>query len=130
MRKVTTFTLMLLLATNAAYAGPLRDAVNRAAQTSRPAKTATGENKLLWPGVALLGIGGAVALYGFAHTTGAEVATNTAGTSISVSEKHSTGVGFAGLAIAGLGGVLLVKGQHASPQKKITVSFNTVTIRF
>jgi len=131
MRKIATLVLAMALVSNVASAGPLRDAVTRAGQATRPVKSGTGDNKMLWPGVGLLAAGGLLALYGFTHTTGAEINTNTSGTSISVSEKKSTGVGFAGLAIAGVGGVLLVMGQNqAKPNKKVVIGFNKVTIRF
>jgi hypothetical protein len=131
MRRLSTAVLAMLLFSNTAFAGPLREAINHAAQTTRPAKASTGENKMLWPGITLLSLGGLVALYGFSHVTGGDVTTNATGTSISVSEKHSTGVGVAGLAIAGAGGFLLVHGQNqARPDRKVSVQFNRVTIRF
>jgi hypothetical protein len=58
---------------------------------------------MLWPGLGLIVGGGVLALYGFSHTTGLEVGTNTTGTVVTATEKHATGVGFAGLGIAGVG---------------------------
>src|SRR5687767_2401376 len=94
MKKIAVCLFVVLFCSNTAFAGPLKDAVTKA-QVPPPAR----ENKLLWPGVSVLGAGMAVALYGFSHTTGASISTNTSGTSINVEEKKSTGIGFAGLAI-------------------------------
>lgn len=131
MKRVTTLVLAMMLTANVASAGPLRDAVARAGQTTRPARAASGENKMLWPGLALVGAGTLLALYGFTHATGAEIGSNQAGTSVSISEKHATGVGFAGLAVAGVGGALLMIGSKQSqPNRKVIVSLNSVTVRF
>lgn len=130
MKRITAVVLGLLLMSNAAFAGPLSDAAKAAAaQSVRAQKKA--ENKLLWPGIGLIAGGATLALYGFSHTTGAEVGTNSSLTSVSIKEKHATGVGVTGLAIAGVGGALVLVGQKQSrADRKVTIGFNQVTIRF
>lgn len=107
MKKIAAVLIVVLFSSNVAFAGPLKEAIAKA-QVPPPAR----ENKLLWPGLSVLGAGMAVALYGFTHTTGASISTNTSGTSINVEEKKSTGIGFAGLAIAGAGAFLIYKGAN------------------
>lgn len=112
MKRIVVCLLVLFFSSNMAFAGPLKEAVAKA-QVPPPAR----ENKLLWPGLSVLGAGMAVALYGFTHTTGASISTNTSGTSINVEEKKSTGVGFAGLAIAGAGAFLIYKGANDAKRR-------------
>lgn len=112
MKKIVLFLLVFVLSSSVAFAGPLKDSVSKA-QVPPPAR----ENRLLWPGVSVLGAGMAVALYGFTHTTGASISTNASGTSINVEEKKSTGVGFAGLAIAGTGAFLIYKGANDAKKR-------------
>ena len=131
MRRITVCLIAILFSANVTNAGPIADAVKRAAQTARPVKSQSNENKMLWPGVSLLAAGGLLALYGFTHTTGAEISSNESGTSIGISEKHATGVGIAGLGLAGLGAFLLAKGQsEARPNKRVTFGVTNIVVRF
>jgi hypothetical protein len=125
--------ILLMVGVSApAFAGDLSESINaevmKAAQASASSKAS--DNQYLWPSVALMGGGALISLYGFLHTTGANinVGTNATGTnsSISVNTTHNTGLGIAGLAVVGLGGYLLWKGaQKHSP----SISFGRGSVK-
>jgi hypothetical protein len=122
MKKTIAVFLVALLSAPLAYAGPgpiaasaERQAQAAAAQTpTTDPKPAT--NKLLWPGLALVGGGATLAVVGFTRTTGASVDVNCDywddSCNISANEKHNTGLAIAGAGIAGLGGFLIWKGEN------------------
>lgn len=83
-----------------------------AAQQGTPGNGSHSQN-LLYSGAALIGAGAILAVYGFTHTSGASISTNSSLTSVSVDEKHPIGVGIAGLGAMGVGGYLLTKWKHS-----------------
>jgi len=128
-RRIISCFLVILLSATIGNAGPLTDAVAKAAQTTPPANAPAGKNKMLWPGVGLMAAGGLIALYGFNTASGAEIKTNVTGTSTSVSVKRNTGVAVTGLGIAGLGGFLLYKGANDAKRQSIAVGPKGVTYK-
>jgi hypothetical protein len=121
-RRLIAIGLGLLLSASQARASGLTDSIERAAEREaaeqqRPA--ARGEHPYLVPGLAMLGGGGVILLYGLVHETGGEcsVGGTVANTTVKCETTHSTGTIVAGAAIAGVGAFLLLKGenQRSSP---------------
>lgn len=79
-----------------------------AAQPQRPA--ARGDNPYLIPGVVLIGAGGTVLLYGLVHDTG--VSCDATLLSVNCETTKSKGTIIAGAAIAGVGAILLMRGER------------------
>jgi hypothetical protein len=135
-RTSVSVIVALLLSADVAIAGPIADAARRAAaRIAQPASDATttpGKNKLLLPGLCILGVGSAIALYGFTHATGGDVIIPPDFSGISVSEKHATGVGVAGLVVAGVGTLVIWKGANDAKRHAVTVGSRTIryTVRF
>jgi len=97
-----------------AFAGDLRGSMKKSVAESVQAvapKPAPAENPYKMASIALIVGGGAIAVYGFTHATGAELSSNNTGTSISAKETHNTGLGLLGVGAAGLGAVLFAVGQ-------------------
>ena len=117
--KVVAFLLAAGLSTPA-FAGDIQQSVDRHAAELAAQPTSNGggisSHDRMLIGLGLVGGGAALALYGFNHVTGAslDVNTNAAGTSgsIGVNEEHATGVGIAGLAVAGVGGFLMMQASR------------------
>lgn len=130
-RKIVCFFAIIALA-SPSFAGDLRDSLRKVVEEGAQQPTPASGNRYLWPGIALLAGGAAVALYGFSHTTGAEVTFNSDpfGTrgNIGIEEKKSTGVGLAGVGVSALGAVLIALGaRSASPS--ITVGPGAIAIK-
>ena len=110
--------------TTPAFAGDLRDSIARAAteQAQSPAPRPMQKSYLV-PGAAMVVAGMAMATYGFLHTSGGEF------TSGEVSKESKTGLGAAGLAVAGAGGAILFFGsERARHAPSITVAADRVTV--
>lgn len=119
LRKTVCFVLLCGFATPA-FAGDLRKEIPKAiAEAIQVApRPAPRENPYKTGALVMVVGGGALAAYGFTHTTGAEVTTNSSATTFSAKETKSTGIGLVGLAVAAGGGVLYAMGEKkkASPQ--------------
>jgi hypothetical protein len=120
-----------------AWAGELSASIERAAaslsanQAARERKP-NRNNPYLWPGVALIGAGSAIALYGFTHVTGGEINCGdflASTLNCKASETHATGVGIAGLAVVGFGGVLLWQGAKKAGGPSVTVAPGRIIVR-
>ena len=117
--RVLVATLAILAFTTSSFAGDFQDSVVKAARDAagqqneqRPLQS----NPMLWPGTALFVAGMSMAVYGFLHTSGGDFVSG------EVSKESKTGLGGAGLAIAGAGGALLFFGsRHARNAPSITV---------
>lgn len=97
-----------------------------AAQAQRPA--ARGDNPYLIPGVVLIGTGGTVLLYGLVHDTG--VSCDGTLFTVNCQTTKSKGTIIAGAAIAGVGAILLMKGeQDRSPSPEVVFGAGGVMIR-
>lgn len=114
----------LLLATfsTPAFAGDLKSSMRRAAvEAAQTApRQAPAENPYKVGALALMIGGAAIAVYGFTHTNGAEISSNTTGTSVGVKETKSTGIGFVGLGVAGLGAVMYGMGEKKKAHPEVS----------
>lgn len=113
-RRLIATLLGTLLVTSPAMAGDLSEGIARAARNAAAAQgrpAARGENRYLVPGLTLLAVGGGVLLFGAMHETGV-TCTSTLLTA-SCDTTKSAGTMIAGAAIAGVGGILLMKGQNS-----------------
>lgn len=121
---VVATALMMTLASQPAFADPvLRRSIDNAATrfaqaASRPA--ARGENPYMVPGLVLISGGGVLTLYAFLSPSGVECSdTSTRNTfSVECGTKANKGLLFTGLGAAGVGVLLLMKGEkhrNASP---------------
>lgn len=133
MKKAVCVLILTTFATPA-FAGDLRTSMKRAvaeaAQASVPKPAPTKNPYLAAAGALVLG-GGVIAVYGFTHTTGVEVGSNTTGTSVSAKETHNTTLGVIGLGIAAVGGVLFSVGQKkVSPQVSFTPRGASISSRW
>jgi len=107
-----------------AFAGDLRDSIARAAtqQASQPTPPRMQKSYLV-PGASLVVAGMSMTLYGFLHTSGGEFVSG------EVSKESKTGLGAAGLAVAGAGGAILFLGsERARHAPSITVAPDRVTV--
>jgi F0F1-type ATP synthase membrane subunit c/vacuolar-type H+-ATPase subunit K len=118
MTRITTCALCLTLAVAPASAGDLQDSIARAATLAaarQAAQESERRNELLIPGVAAMGIGTVVLLYGLVTTSGMECRTtinsNLTGGSANCGTTKNKGAILAGAAITGAGGYLLWKGN-------------------
>ncbi|HKB13434.1 MAG TPA: hypothetical protein VKD69_22365 [Vicinamibacterales bacterium] len=110
-------SLAIVSFSTASFAGDLHDSIAKAAeqqqQERRPAPRM--DNRYLVPGASLFVAGMAMAIYGFLHTSGGEFVSG------SVSKESKTGLGGAGLAVAGAGGAILFLGaQRAAKAPSVT----------
>ncbi len=113
--KKLAIVVIALSVASPALAGDLRkDSRGVAAATAQSPVplTAPAENPYRFAALGLVVGGGALAVYGFTHTNGAEVTSNSTGTSVSAKETKSTGVGFVGLGIAAVGGFVYMAGER------------------
>ena len=116
--RITTCALCLTLAVAPASAGDLQDSITRAAMREAE-RQATQEsarrNELLIPGLAVMGVGTVVLLYGLMTTSGVECSTtinnNLTGGNVNCGTTKNKGAILAGAAITGAGGYLLWKGN-------------------
>jgi hypothetical protein len=105
------------------FAGDLQESIARAAQRQEQAQPSKIEAGYLIPGATLFVAGMSMALYGFLHTSGGEFVSG------SVSKESKTGLGAAGLAIAGAGGAILFFGaQHAKQAPSVTIGPNRFAV--
>jgi hypothetical protein len=115
--------VLVLSMTAPAFADIRESAAAQARRKAQEAPAAKRANPYFWPGVGLMGGGALLALYGFNHTTGAEIhiGTDPAGipTSITAEEKKATGLGFVGLGIAGAGAFVYMKGNKQSAMPSV-----------
>lgn len=117
-RAGVSVALCLVLAATPAMGRDLRSSIDRASRqvaAEQQATAAQGKNELLVPGLAVLGVGSLVFLYGLVHETGVECTTNVSqvnAVSANCGTTRSKGVILAGAAIAGAGGFMLWKGNR------------------
>src|SRR5207244_6012630 len=108
------------------FAGDFQDSVAKAARDAAGQQTeqrSGNRNPYLWPGAALFVAGMSLAVYGFLHTSGGEFVSG------EVSKESKTGLGGAGLGIAGLGGAILYLGAHnAKRAPSITFGPGRITL--
>ena len=113
MKLVRVFVAFLAMAgiASSSVAGDLQQSIARAVAQEQARPPASGihiDKEYLIPGASLFVIGMGMAVYGFLHTSGGEFVSG------QVSKESKTGVGGAGLAIAGAGGAILLLGAHHS----------------
>jgi len=105
-RPLIASLLMAGLSTSA-FAGDLKDSIDRAAQQeTAPSGTMQMDKAYLITGASLFVVGMSMAIYGFLHTSGGEFVSG------QVSTESKTALGGAGLAVAGAGGAILYWGAH------------------
>ncbi len=115
--RVVVAALLILGLSASTFAGDLEESVARAAQQQAQPERAKMDKGYLWAGSSLFVAGMTMAVYGFLHTSGGQFVSG------EVSKESKTGVGGAGLAIAGLGGAVLFLGsQRAKHAPAITVA--------
>lgn len=120
MKTITTLALLALLMATPAFAGTLRRDINRAAVQAAGqlrAPVVQAKNPYLWPGIALLGGGGALAV--LAGTALKEQTAACVGDLFGVvcggTESTNKAVLWSGIAAAGAGAALLAIGaRHAA----------------
>ena len=117
-------TVAILGVSTMTFAGDLQQSGDKAAQEQARTKPASHMDKaFLVPGVGLFAAGMAMAVYGFLHTGGGDFVSG------QVTKESHTGLGAAGLAVAGLGGATLYFGsQRARTAPSITVGAGRVTV--
>jgi len=101
-------SMVILGFSTASFAGDLHDSIARAAQQQPEERSGAAKipTPYLVSGAALFVAGMSMAVYGFLHTSGGEFVSG------SVSKESKTGLGAAGLAVAGAGGAILYLGSH------------------
>src|SRR5690348_7116827 len=100
-------SLLIVGLSTSAFAGDLKDSIDRAAQQeTAPGGSMKMDKAFLISGASLFVVGMSMAVYGFLHTSGGEFVSG------QVSKESKTGLGGAGLAIAGAGGAILYWGAH------------------
>jgi hypothetical protein len=113
--RILVAMLVTIALSTSAFAGDLRESAERAGQQQAQAGPTKIDHAYLWPGTALFVAGMSVAVYGFLHTNGGEFVSG------QVSKESKTGLGGAGLAVAGAGGALLFLGsQRAKKSPSLT----------
>ncbi len=142
MKQIPAIFLVLALAVPAS-AGPLaRDAASAARQAAQKAEKAPEKNRYLWPSLALMGGGTAMALVGFLHRTPhsidpalltPEILTANPYLAetllLEASSSRNTSLAVAGLGMAGFGGVLFAIGQkHKAAQPKLSLCPRRVVV--
>jgi len=114
MKLVRVFVASLAITgiASSSLAGDLQQSIAKAAsqqeQARPPANPLHIDKEYLIPGASLFVVGLTMAVYGFLHTSGGEFVSG------QVSTESKTGVGAAGLAVAGAGGMILFLGAHRS----------------
>jgi len=119
-------SLTILGLSTASFAGDLHDSIAKAAQQQQQEETRPAgkiPTPYLVSGAALFVAGMSMAVYGFLHTSGGEFVSG------AVSTESKTGLGGAGLAVAGAGGAILFMGaKHAKHAPSIAVGPNQITV--
>ncbi len=133
MRRMMVMMLCGLLVAAPGFAGDLHSSIDRAARQAaarQPAAMAGTRNPDLWPGVALLAGGGALAvLAGTAlkQTTAACVG-DLFGVVCAGTEQTNKAVLWSGIAAAGLGATLLAIGAHHRARASLVLAPGTVGV--
>jgi hypothetical protein len=100
-------SLLIVGLSTSAFAGDLKDSIDRAAQPeTAPSGSMKMDKAYLVTGASLFVVGMSMAIYGFLHTSGGEFVSG------QVSTESKTALGGAGLAVAGAGGAILYWGAH------------------
>jgi hypothetical protein len=99
-------SLLIVGLSTASFAGELRDSIAKAAEQQAEVSPPKIDPAYMIPGAALFVAGMSMAVYGFLHTSGGEFVSG------QVSKESKTGLGGAGLAVAGAGGAILFFGAH------------------
>jgi len=121
--RVLVASLTILGFSTATFAGDLQESIAKAARQEQAPKPPRVEKAYLVPGSTLFAVGMGLAVYGFLHTSGGEF------TSGSVSKESRTGLGGAGLALAGVGGAILFMGQkRAAHAPSVTLAPGRVNV--
>ena len=116
-------SLTILGLSTASFAGDLQDSIAKAAQQQAQSSSPKIDKGYLVPGTALFVAGMSMAVYGFLHTSGGDFVSG------EVSKESKTGLGAAGLAVAGAGGVILFLGaERAKHAPAVTFGPNRVAI--
>lgn len=123
-RRALIATVAILGVSTLTFAGDLQQSGDKAAQEQARAKPAAHMDKaFLVPGVGLFAVGMSMAIYGFMHTGGGDFVSG------QVTKESHTGLGAAGLAVAGVGGATLYFGsQRGKTAASITVGAGRVTV--
>jgi len=117
-------TMVILGLSTSGFAGDLQESIARAAQQQAEASPRKIDSGYLIPGAALFVAGMSMAVYGFLHTSGGEFVSG------SVSTESKTGLGAAGLAVAGAGGAILFLGsQHAKRAPSVSIGPNRFAVK-
>lgn len=115
--RVVVVSLSILALSTASFAGDLQDSIAKAAQQQPAPPSRHLDNSYLIPGATLFGVGMGMAIYGFLHTSGGEFVSG------QVSKESKTGLGAAGLAVAGAGGAILFIGsKRAAHAPSVTLA--------
>ena len=114
--------LLVLGLSSTAFAGDLKDSITKAAEEQAQQQPTKIPKPYLWSGSALFITGMTMAVYGFLHTSGGEFVSG------QVSQESKTGLGGAGLAVAGLGGAILYFGSRAKSAPSITMAPGRMTV--
>lgn len=93
----------------------VRESATQAQQVPTPKK-----NLYLWPGVALIAGGSALAIVGFTRTGEITISGTGASTRVTTGEKHNTALGVVGLGIAGAGAFALWAGDKKRSSPAVT----------
>ncbi|MBI3491330.1 MAG: hypothetical protein HY047_06055 [Acidobacteria bacterium] len=121
--RISVAWLLVLGLSTTAFAGDLLESIARATQQQAQTQPQKIDKAYLWPGAALFVAGMSMAVYGFLHTSGGDFVSG------EVSKESMTGLGGAGLGIAGLGGAILYLGsQHARTAPAITIRPGRATL--
>lgn len=108
--RLTLVSLVIVGLSAPSFAGDLRDSIAKAAQTQPQGQEQRPPMKMdkayLVSGASLFIVGMSMATYGFLHTSGGDFVSG------AVSKESNTGLGAAGLAVAGAGGAVLFLGAH------------------
>jgi len=132
MRMIMTVMLCGLLVAAPGFAGDLQSSITRAARqaAAQPTRSTSPKNTYLWPGVALLAGGGALAvLAGTAlkQTTAACVG-DLFGVVCGGTEQTNKAVLWSGIAAAGLGATLLAIGARHGAHASVAVGPGRVEV--
>lgn len=116
-------TVAILGVSTLTFAGDLQQSGDKAAQEEARKPAAHMDKAFLVPGIGLFAAGMSMAIYGFMHTGGGDFVSG------QVTKESHTGLGAAGLAVAGLGGATLYLGsQRAKTGASVTIGAGRVTV--
>lgn len=132
-RPVVAALLAILLPASHARASDFADSIaratGRAANASEQARSAArGENPYLVPGLVLVGGGATLALWGLLSTTGVECTSDPLAINVKCDTTSNKGLTFAGLGAAGVGAILLWRGEQQRHQPEIVVQRGKVAV--